>query len=140
MFGAMHTSEKPFRSSLRLPLEPPQIAYAESTGECRRSMLMHHFGERTFGPEQCARTCDVCQQLAAGGKQVRGPPARAGFLRCMGAFAPTYSSRSRRPLYGMHFATHQQAWGKDAPAHLACLAPRGARLSLRYTPRRSRPT
>jgi len=35
-------------------------------------MLMHHFGERAFGPEQCAATCDVCQQLAAGGKQVRG--------------------------------------------------------------------
>ena len=49
---------------------PPQIAYAESTGECRRALLMHHFGERSFGPEQCARTCDVCEQLAAGGKQV----------------------------------------------------------------------
>jgi hypothetical protein len=49
----------------------PQIAYAESTGECRRAMLMHHFGERTFGPAQCGETCDVCQQLAAGGKQVR---------------------------------------------------------------------
>ncbi|KIY92005.1 bloom syndrome protein, partial [Monoraphidium neglectum] len=45
------------------------IAYAESTAECRRSMLMHHFGERGFGPDQCAGTCDVCQQLAAGGKQ-----------------------------------------------------------------------
>jgi hypothetical protein len=33
-------------------------------------MLMHHFGERSFGPEQCGNTCDVCQALAAGGKQV----------------------------------------------------------------------
>ena len=65
-------------------IPPWQIAYAESTGECRRSLLMHHFGERGFGPEQCAGTCDVCQQLAAGGKQVgrrswligQGDPAR----------------------------------------------------------------
>lgn len=62
-------------------LQLRQIAYAESTGECRRSMLMHHFGERTFGPEQCARTCDVCQALAAGGKQAR---ARAA-SRCLPA-------------------------------------------------------
>lgn len=53
------------------PHTPAQIAYAESTGDCRRSLLMHHFGEHGFGPEQCANTCDVCQSLAAGGKQVR---------------------------------------------------------------------
>jgi hypothetical protein len=33
-------------------------------------MLMHHFGEHAFGPQECAGTCDVCQQLAAGAKQV----------------------------------------------------------------------
>jgi hypothetical protein len=37
-------------------------------------MLMHHFGEHSFGPAQCAGTCDVCQQLAAGGKQVPRAP------------------------------------------------------------------
>lgn len=30
-------------------------------------MLMHHFGELSFGAAQCAGTCDVCQARASGG-------------------------------------------------------------------------
>jgi superfamily II DNA helicase RecQ len=37
-----------------------QINYAESTTECRRMLLMHHFGEPNFTPAKCGGTCDVC--------------------------------------------------------------------------------
>jgi superfamily II DNA helicase RecQ len=40
--------------------------------ECRRALLMHHFGETSFGPEQCRQTCDVCQANKAADRKVEG--------------------------------------------------------------------
>ena len=36
-----------------------QIAYCEEQVECRRSLLLAHFGE-DWDVKQCQRTCDVC--------------------------------------------------------------------------------
>jgi hypothetical protein len=44
--------------------------------ECRRALLMHHFGESSFGPEQCRETCDVCQANKAADRKVEGACAR----------------------------------------------------------------
>ncbi|KAF6261562.1 hypothetical protein COO60DRAFT_1699757 [Scenedesmus sp. NREL 46B-D3] len=46
------------------------VNYAESTVECRRALLMHHFGETSFGPEQCRESCDVCQANKAADRKV----------------------------------------------------------------------
>lgn len=35
--------------------------------ECRRTLLMHHFGETSFGPAQCGGTCDVCEANSQAG-------------------------------------------------------------------------
>jgi superfamily II DNA helicase RecQ len=56
----------------------PQVNYAESSVECRRALLMHHFGESSFGPEQCRETCDVCQANKAADRKVEG--ARAALI------------------------------------------------------------
>lgn len=47
-----------------------QINYAESQIECRRVLLMHHFGETSFTAAQCKGTCDAC--VARGTAQVGG--------------------------------------------------------------------
>jgi superfamily II DNA helicase RecQ len=44
-----------------------QINYAESSVECRRVLIMHHFGELSFTAAHCRRTCDVCEANAAAG-------------------------------------------------------------------------
>jgi superfamily II DNA helicase RecQ len=49
-----------------------QVNYAESSVECRRALLMQHFGETSFGPEQCRQTCDVCQANTAADRKVEG--------------------------------------------------------------------
>ncbi|KAK9809882.1 hypothetical protein WJX72_001000 [[Myrmecia] bisecta] len=36
------------------------VAYCEEQVECRRVMLLAHFGETSFSATQCAGTCDVC--------------------------------------------------------------------------------
>jgi hypothetical protein len=88
-----------------------QVNYAESSVECRRTLLMQHFGETSFGPEQCRGTCDVCQANKAADRKVEGecgahgctvvalvagvlwlwPPAcaavMAGYMRMPGAHA-----------------------------------------------------
>lgn len=38
-----------------------QIAYCEEQVECRRSVLLAHFGE-SFDVKRCHGTCDVCSQ------------------------------------------------------------------------------
>ena len=38
-----------------------QIAYCEEQVECRRSVLLAHFGE-SFDVKRCYGTCDVCSQ------------------------------------------------------------------------------
>ena len=43
---------------------PAQIAYCEEEFECRRIMLLVHFGE-TFTAAQCKATCDTCLHSAA---------------------------------------------------------------------------
>ena len=37
-----------------------QVAYCEEQVECRRVILLSHFGETNFTPAACHRTCDVC--------------------------------------------------------------------------------
>lgn len=39
--------------------------YCEEEYECRRGMLLGHFGE-TFDTRQCAKTCDNCRRVAEG--------------------------------------------------------------------------
>jgi RecQ zinc-binding len=45
----------------------PQIGFAEACVECRRTLLMQHFGETGFTPADCGGTCDVCEANAAAG-------------------------------------------------------------------------
>lgn len=40
---------------------PPQINYCEEQVECRRVLMLSHFGERSFTREQCRATCDNCR-------------------------------------------------------------------------------
>ena len=46
------------------PALPLQISYCEETVECRRVMLLTHFGENSFTAAQCRGTCDNCAQNA----------------------------------------------------------------------------
>ena len=39
---------------------PAQVAYCEEQVECRRVLLLSHFGESGFTPAACHRTCDIC--------------------------------------------------------------------------------
>ena len=50
------------------PTPPPpasQIMFAEEQVECRRVLLMQHFGE-AFDPAACRGTCDICRQRQVG--------------------------------------------------------------------------
>lgn len=38
-----------------------QVSYCEEKVDCRRVMIMGHFGEQSFTERQCNRTCDNCQ-------------------------------------------------------------------------------
>ena len=38
-----------------------QVSYCEEKVDCRRVMIMGHFGERTFTQRLCNKTCDNCQ-------------------------------------------------------------------------------
>jgi len=37
-----------------------QVAYCEEQVECRRVLLLSHFGESGFTAALCHRTCDIC--------------------------------------------------------------------------------
>ena len=37
-----------------------QVAYCEEQVECRRVLLLSHFGETGFTAAACHRTCDIC--------------------------------------------------------------------------------
>ena len=37
-----------------------QVAYCEEQVECRRVLLLSHFGEAGFTAAACHRTCDIC--------------------------------------------------------------------------------
>ena len=39
-----------------------QVAYCEEQVECRRVILLSHFGETNFTAAGCHKTCDVCQR------------------------------------------------------------------------------
>ena len=55
-----------------------QIAYCEEQVECRRALLLAHFGE-AWDPARCQRTCDVCAQRGQlAFQQVWGPAAADG--------------------------------------------------------------
>lgn len=41
------------------------VNYAEEQIECRRTMLLSHFGELSWDPKHCAGTCDNCHRLGA---------------------------------------------------------------------------
>ena len=53
-----------------------QIAYCEEQVECRRSLLLAHFGE-AWDPARCQRTCDVCAQRGQHAFQQVGGNRRA---------------------------------------------------------------
>ena len=38
-----------------------QVSYCEEVLDCRRVMIMAHFGEASFSARLCQRTCDNCQ-------------------------------------------------------------------------------
>lgn len=38
-----------------------QVSYCEEKVDCRRVMIMGHFGERSFTQRACNKTCDNCQ-------------------------------------------------------------------------------
>ena len=40
------------------------IAYCENPADCRRQLLLAHFGETSFRREQCKQTCDNCRTVA----------------------------------------------------------------------------
>lgn len=42
------------------------MAYCEEQVECRRVLLLQHFGERDFDRAACGGTCDNCRRRAAG--------------------------------------------------------------------------
>lgn len=44
-------------------------------------LLMHHFGETSFGPEQCRQTCDVCQANKAADRKVEGERSAGTWLQ-----------------------------------------------------------
>lgn len=39
-----------------------QVAYCEEQVECRRVLLLSHFGESGFTAAACHRTCDICMR------------------------------------------------------------------------------
>lgn len=43
-----------------------QIVYCEEQVECRRLLLLQHFGERDFDRGSCGNTCDNCRRRAEG--------------------------------------------------------------------------
>ena len=77
-----------------------QVGYCEEEFECRRIMLLVHFGE-TFSAAQCKGTCDTCLHAQAQAHELRdmsaaaqdaikaGPPVLAamsvGLPLCFGA-------------------------------------------------------
>lgn len=40
----------------------PQVAYCEEEVECRRVLLLLHFGEHDFSSSACRGTCDLCSR------------------------------------------------------------------------------
>ncbi|WIA22540.1 hypothetical protein OEZ86_009530 [Tetradesmus obliquus] len=66
--GERHSSQQVMKANL--DALNAMVNYAESSVECRRMLLMHHFGETSFGPEQCRQTCDVCQANKAADRKV----------------------------------------------------------------------
>ena len=43
-------------------LRAMQVAYCEEQVECRRVLLLSHFGESGFTAALCHRTCDICMR------------------------------------------------------------------------------
>ena len=48
-----------------------QVAYCEEHVECRRVMLLSHFGEADFSAAKCAGTCDTCKGNAGKSFELR---------------------------------------------------------------------
>ncbi len=54
-----------------------QIMFAEEQVECRRVLLMQHFGE-AFDPAQCRGTCDLCaaREVSPGRMRAEAAPGK----------------------------------------------------------------
>ena len=48
---------------LLLPPPCPQINYCEEQVECRRVLMLTHFGEHGFAKAHCRATCDNCKGM-----------------------------------------------------------------------------
>lgn len=48
-----------------------QVGYCEEQLDCRRVMIMTHFGETTFQASKCHKTCDNCLNAASVEREMR---------------------------------------------------------------------
>ena len=48
-----------------------QVSYCEEKVDCRRVMIMGHFGEKAFTERLCHKTCDNCQNAAGAEHETR---------------------------------------------------------------------
>ncbi len=82
--------------TVRVPSSLLQINYAESQVECRRVLIMQHFGEHGFTHAQCRGTCDVCAARGDAAVQEEDVSEEAAamvrLVRDLGArgFSPVY--------------------------------------------------
>ena len=59
--SAIHSPLKSVISCILLSSACQQVSYCEEQVDCRRVIIMSHFGERAFTEQQCHKTCDNCQ-------------------------------------------------------------------------------
>ena len=48
-----------------------QVSYCEEQVDCRRVMIMAHFGELNFAARHCHKTCDNCLKSAGANHETR---------------------------------------------------------------------
>ena len=48
-----------------------QVSYCEEHVDCRRVMIMAHFGELNFAARHCHKTCDNCQKSSEANHETR---------------------------------------------------------------------
>lgn len=80
-----------------------QVSYCEEKVDCRRVMIMGHFGERSFTQRSCNKTCDNCQN-GGGLEHENKDVSQARFFLCRSSFPPnklvalTYQCRCTNSL------------------------------------------